>query len=1043
MNRKLFTLLLALMVTFGVSAQSFTAKKKVANATNNVSLLQEIVDYQMSKIRVESTNYGVVVPCVKNSKATFSESFEGTFPPAGWSVINGGDPNTWVKYTTTAGHTGLAQAAISYNAAAHDDYLVTPKIAVTNGNVLKLWAKNQSTSFIEKFDVKVSTTDSLAASFTNTIASQVAPGAAWQQYEYDLSAYAGQNIYVAFYIATTDEFRLYIDDVELIQLVADDAGVASIDMASSFEADTITPKATVKNFGTAAQDFKVFLKINEGATEIYADSVDVTALAANTTLQVTFDDVIADAGNYTSKVYVVNAGDLNSSNDTLTKNHFVYTDSPVIFAQHNLATGVNSTNDSIAPIAGAGTSYGSNFKNPDYLVADNFIVPVGKIWTVKGFNFYGYQTGSTNTASTFTGAYAQIYKGDPSNGGTLVSDFSGANLLVSSMWSGVYRVATTTPDDKTRPIYKLNCQNADLVLEADTYYVVYGTNGSLASGPWAPHIATGDAKIFTASTSVWADILDGTEARGVPFDIKGTVANAPGAVVTITVNDGTNPVVGANVAIGANNFTTDASGIVTPFLGVGKNYITVSKFGFENKLDSVTVVDGVPQAKTISLTALTAFDVTFTVKNNIPANLAGATVTLKNGATTVATGTTNASGVFTATAVPVGNYTYDVTLDGYIAQTAQALVVDGAEAVNVTLLENIETPFGLDVVVTGNSAAFSWNNVQEFVDDFEAYDDFSLTFGEWTTNDVDGGNTYTIGDGSQIGFPNQGTPMAGIIFNPSATTPTALTDCDAHSGSKFVAIFDAVTASAPNNDWVISPKTIIPANGQVSYWARSGTDASYADEKLQILVSTTNTDPASFVAVSPIETTTQTWTQYTYSLSAYAGQEVYVAIHCTSNDMYFACIDDFRIGAPTKNNKAALSYNVYLDANTTPINVTGTTHTFTNVPDGDHVAHVEAVYATGVSPKASAPFNVNVGVKENAKSLVSVFPNPAKDVLKVKATSNITSIKVVNVLGAQVVNQKVDDNKAEINTANLENGIYYITIETANGVSTQKINVVK
>ena len=52
--------------------------------------------------------------------------------------------------------------------------------------------------------------------------------------------------------------------------------------------------------------------------------------------------------------------------------------------------------------------------------------------------------------------------------------------------------------------------------------------------------------------------------------------------------------------------------------------------------------------------------------------------------------------------------------------------------------------------------------------DFEDLEDFSLTFGEWTGLDVDGGGTYGF-DG--ITFPHSEEPMSYIAFNPALTTP--------------------------------------------------------------------------------------------------------------------------------------------------------------------------------------------------------------------------------------------------------------------------------
>ena len=115
-----------------------------------------------------------------SSYAQFTENFDaGTTTPAGWTVINGGDQNTWVFETpgTGSANSGTNVARINYSATAHDDYLITPQFTVTLGvsEQLSLWAKHRSNTFPEPFDILLSTTGTAAANFTTTIAAAVTP----------------------------------------------------------------------------------------------------------------------------------------------------------------------------------------------------------------------------------------------------------------------------------------------------------------------------------------------------------------------------------------------------------------------------------------------------------------------------------------------------------------------------------------------------------------------------------------------------------------------------------------------------------------------------------------------------------------------------------------------------------------------------------------------------------------------------------------------------------------------------------------------------
>ena len=132
-----------------------------------------------------------------------------------WTVINGGDANTWVL-SSGQGVGGGFSANITYSITAHDDHLVTPQFTVTNGvsNRFNFSAKNQSLAYPEDFDVYVSTSGNAAVNFTNIIAQDVFPSTgSYSDYSYDLSAFDGQAIYVSIYSNTTDEWLLYIDDV--------------------------------------------------------------------------------------------------------------------------------------------------------------------------------------------------------------------------------------------------------------------------------------------------------------------------------------------------------------------------------------------------------------------------------------------------------------------------------------------------------------------------------------------------------------------------------------------------------------------------------------------------------------------------------------------------------------------------------------------------------------------------------------------------------------------------------------------------------------
>ena len=201
------------------------------------------------------------------------------------------------------------------------------------------------------------------------------------------------------------------------------------------------------------------------------------------------------------------------------------------------------------------------------------------------------------------------------------------------------------------------------------------------------------------------------------------------------------------------------------------------------------------------------------------------------------------------------------------------------------------------VVVTGQTTTVNFQLPATSIllnDGFETYADFSLTFDPWVLNDVDQSTTYGF---TGITFPNSGSEMAYIIFNPATTTP-ATTGAEPHGGAKYAASFASETPA--NNDWMITPQ--LAGGGELRFWARSFT-ADYGLERFKVGVSTTGTAPANFTFITgathieaPI-----TWTEYIYNLSAYAGQQIRIGINCVSNDAFIFFVDDVKVTGPVSN----------------------------------------------------------------------------------------------------------------------------------------------
>jgi hypothetical protein len=87
-------------------------------------------------------------------------------------------------------------------------------------------------------------------------------------------------------------------------------------------------------------------------------------------------------------------------------------------------------------------------------------------------------------------------------------------------------------------------------------------------------------------------------------------------------------------------------------------------------------------------------------------------------------------------------------------------------------------------------------------------------------------------------------------------------------------------------------------------------------------------------------------------------------------------------------------------------------------------------------------YTITVGIEDLANTAsISVYPNPAKDMLYVASDMDLRSARVFDVTGKLVREFTLDGGlNRTLNIADLNNGIYFVEVETANGASsTSKI----
>ncbi len=227
--------------------------------------------------------------------------------------------------------------------------------------------------------------------------------------------------------------------------------------------------------------------------------------------------------------------------------------------------------------------------------------------------------------------------------------------------------------------------------------VTAGGNGAItgSDGAYSVTAPTGSANLTAAlggyqSASETVTVTAGQSTTAPTLQL--TPIN-PGNITGSVQDSNAHALSGATVTAGGLNTLTAADGTYAlNNLPAGSTTITASLTGFQNGSANVTVVAGTTTpAPTITLTSSSG-TITGTVKSSSGAVISGASVGFGGGTTT-----TNASGVYTLTGVPVGTVQIVASASGFQSATQNVTVTSGnTSTANFTL-----SPAGAAGSITG------------------------------------------------------------------------------------------------------------------------------------------------------------------------------------------------------------------------------------------------------------------------------------------------------------------------------------------------------
>ncbi len=274
--------------------------------------------------------------------------------------------------------------------------------------------------------------------------------------------------------------------------------------------------------------------------------------------------------------------------------------------------------------------------------------------------------------------------------------------------------------------------------------------------------------------------------------------------------------------------------------------------------------------------------------------------------------------------------------------------------------------------------------------DFEYTPDFAISdFQEqWTSVDLDG---YPALGWSDVSFPHTHEAFGFICFNPAKATPAI--DVSIYSefapmqGRRYGASLKCNAETT--HDLLISPKLQLPqAGSKISFLIKSLTK-DYGYDQYRVLVSTTTNDMESFEPVTDFrEAPDWDWKQEVVDLSAYNGQQAYIAIERLIEEGgygYMLMIDDIRVDK------------------------TGT------------------------------------GTESDASILdASLYPNPAQEKITIFCNAGIQEVEIIDMNGRVLfAKQDLKQNTFVFNVEKLSPGLYFAKVRSSQGLQVLKFTVIE
>jgi hypothetical protein len=303
---KIFTLALCILFAFSAISFADTFEEKVrAKAEDGDAYVKSNHNY---------------TPRFIDKAGLALEDFEsGIFPPTGWTEYHTGVDG--LDISAVQAYSPDSSALFNDVSGVDTSWFITPQIlALDAGAQLSFYQYQNWYTYYVYHGIWISTAsgDPTVGDFIELDSLGVGIEDTWEFVTVDLSAYAGQDVYIAFVYAGDFADEWFLDDIAVAPPAAYDIGVASVYTETTdllIPGANVTVNAIIQNFGASdATGFDVDLSVDDGHTETFLYSGN---LAVGTTDTVTFTNpwVPATGGSFVLTSFT-EWGDANPSNDT-------------------------------------------------------------------------------------------------------------------------------------------------------------------------------------------------------------------------------------------------------------------------------------------------------------------------------------------------------------------------------------------------------------------------------------------------------------------------------------------------------------------------------------------------------------------------------------------------------------------------------------------------------------------------------------------------------------------------------------------------------